>query len=118
MALLRSHSQGGNEKVVGWFVSQVKATNGKANPGAVNELLLKNWTDNILREPFFRVINLSNGALLCCYQDLGVLLRTSSKRKVPITLEDAAWSADALSTPADAFGLIWVCYKINLNRRC
>ena len=34
--------KGGNEKVVGWFVGQVmKATNGKANPGAVNELLLK-----------------------------------------------------------------------------
>ena len=34
--------KGGNEKVVGWFVGQVmKATNGKANPRAVNELLLK-----------------------------------------------------------------------------
>ena len=34
--------RGGNEKVVGWFVGQVmKATNGKANPRAVNELLLK-----------------------------------------------------------------------------
>ena len=34
--------RGGNEKIVGWFVGQVmKATNGKANPRAVNELLLK-----------------------------------------------------------------------------
>ena len=32
--------QGGNEKVMGWFVGQVmKATQGKANPQAVNELL-------------------------------------------------------------------------------
>ena len=32
--------QGGNEKVIGWFVGQVmKATQGKANPQAVNELL-------------------------------------------------------------------------------
>ena len=30
----------GNEKVMGWFVGQVmKATGGKANPGAVNKLL-------------------------------------------------------------------------------
>jgi aspartyl-tRNA(Asn)/glutamyl-tRNA(Gln) amidotransferase subunit B len=32
----------GNEKVLGWFVGQVmKATGGKANPGAVNEILRK-----------------------------------------------------------------------------
>jgi aspartyl-tRNA(Asn)/glutamyl-tRNA(Gln) amidotransferase subunit B len=32
--------QGGNEKVIGWFVGQVmKETQGKANPKAVNELL-------------------------------------------------------------------------------
>ncbi|MCZ6742651.1 MAG: Asp-tRNA(Asn)/Glu-tRNA(Gln) amidotransferase subunit GatB [Alphaproteobacteria bacterium] len=32
----------GNEKVLGWFVGQVmKATGGKANPGAVNEMLRK-----------------------------------------------------------------------------
>jgi aspartyl-tRNA(Asn)/glutamyl-tRNA(Gln) amidotransferase subunit B len=30
----------GNDKVMGWFVGQVmKATGGKANPGAVNKLL-------------------------------------------------------------------------------
>ncbi len=30
----------GNEKVIGWFVGQVmKATQGKANPGVVNQLL-------------------------------------------------------------------------------
>ena len=30
----------GNEKVLGWFVGQVmKATQGKANPGAVNKIL-------------------------------------------------------------------------------
>jgi aspartyl-tRNA(Asn)/glutamyl-tRNA(Gln) amidotransferase subunit B len=35
-----AHFQGGNEKVMGWFVGQVmKATQGKANPQAVNELL-------------------------------------------------------------------------------
>jgi aspartyl-tRNA(Asn)/glutamyl-tRNA(Gln) amidotransferase subunit B len=32
--------RGGNEKVIGWFVGQVmKATQGKANPGLVNQLL-------------------------------------------------------------------------------
>ena len=32
--------RGGNEKVIGWFVGQVmKATQGKANPGVVNQLL-------------------------------------------------------------------------------
>ncbi|CAN0556754.1 unnamed protein product, partial [Laminaria digitata] len=32
--------KGGNEKVLGWFVGQVmKATQGKANPQAVNEIL-------------------------------------------------------------------------------
>lgn len=32
--------KGGNEKLIGWFVGQVmKATQGKANPGAVNKLL-------------------------------------------------------------------------------
>ena len=32
--------KGGNEKLMGWFVGQVmKATGGKANPGAVNKLL-------------------------------------------------------------------------------
>jgi aspartyl-tRNA(Asn)/glutamyl-tRNA(Gln) amidotransferase subunit B len=30
----------GNEKIIGWFVGQVmKATQGKANPGVVNQLL-------------------------------------------------------------------------------
>ena len=30
----------GNEKVLGWFVGQImKATQGKANPGLVNQLL-------------------------------------------------------------------------------
>jgi aspartyl-tRNA(Asn)/glutamyl-tRNA(Gln) amidotransferase subunit B len=34
--------QGGNEKVMGWFVGQVmKASQGKANPKTVNELLRK-----------------------------------------------------------------------------
>lgn len=34
--------RGGNEKVLGWFVGQVmKATQGKANPQAVNEILRK-----------------------------------------------------------------------------
>ena len=34
--------QGGNEKVIGWFVGQVmKATQGKANPQMVNDLLRK-----------------------------------------------------------------------------
>jgi aspartyl-tRNA(Asn)/glutamyl-tRNA(Gln) amidotransferase subunit B len=34
--------QGGNEKVIGWFVGQVmKASQGKANPKVVNELLRK-----------------------------------------------------------------------------
>ena len=34
--------QGGNQKVMGWFVGQVmKATQGKANPKAVNEILRK-----------------------------------------------------------------------------
>ena len=32
----------GNEKTIGWFMGQVmKATGGKANPQAVNELLRK-----------------------------------------------------------------------------
>jgi aspartyl-tRNA(Asn)/glutamyl-tRNA(Gln) amidotransferase subunit B len=32
--------RGGNEKVIGWFVGQVmKATQGKANPGLVNQVL-------------------------------------------------------------------------------
>lgn len=32
--------KGGNEKILGWFVGQVmKATQGKANPGAVNKML-------------------------------------------------------------------------------
>ncbi|MSO92688.1 MAG: Asp-tRNA(Asn)/Glu-tRNA(Gln) amidotransferase subunit GatB [Rhodospirillales bacterium] len=36
----------GNEKVAGWFVGQVmKATQGKANPGLVNELLKKKLKD-------------------------------------------------------------------------
>ena len=30
----------GNDKAIGWFVGQVmKATGGKANPGAVNQML-------------------------------------------------------------------------------
>ena len=34
--------KGGNEKILGWFVGQVmKATQGKANPGVVNEILRK-----------------------------------------------------------------------------
>jgi aspartyl-tRNA(Asn)/glutamyl-tRNA(Gln) amidotransferase subunit B len=34
--------RGGNQKVIGWFVGQVmKATQGKANPKLVNELLRK-----------------------------------------------------------------------------
>jgi aspartyl-tRNA(Asn)/glutamyl-tRNA(Gln) amidotransferase subunit B len=34
--------KGGNEKILGWFVGQVmKATQGKANPQAVNEILRK-----------------------------------------------------------------------------
>jgi aspartyl-tRNA(Asn)/glutamyl-tRNA(Gln) amidotransferase subunit B len=34
--------RGGNEKAIGWFVGQVmKASQGKANPGQVNELLKK-----------------------------------------------------------------------------
>ena len=34
--------KGGNEKVLGWFVGQVmKATQGKANPQVVNEMLRK-----------------------------------------------------------------------------
>jgi aspartyl-tRNA(Asn)/glutamyl-tRNA(Gln) amidotransferase subunit B len=34
--------QGGNQKVIGWFVGQVmKETRGKANPKLVNELLRK-----------------------------------------------------------------------------
>ena len=37
--------KGGNEKVLGWFVGQVmKATQGKANPGVVNQLLRKKLT--------------------------------------------------------------------------
>ena len=36
--------KGGNEKVLGWFVGQVmKATQGKANPQAVNEILRKKF---------------------------------------------------------------------------
>ena len=36
----RAIQVGGNEKVIGWFVGQVmKATQGKANPGLVNQLL-------------------------------------------------------------------------------
>ncbi|MCW9001455.1 MAG: Asp-tRNA(Asn)/Glu-tRNA(Gln) amidotransferase GatCAB subunit B, partial [Rhodospirillales bacterium] len=32
--------RGGNEKLIGWFVGQVmKATQGKANPAAVNKIL-------------------------------------------------------------------------------
>jgi aspartyl-tRNA(Asn)/glutamyl-tRNA(Gln) amidotransferase subunit B len=38
--------KGGNEKVLGWFVGQVmKATQGKANPNAVNEILRKKLAD-------------------------------------------------------------------------
>lgn len=38
--------QGGKEKLLGWFVGQVmKATQGKANPGMVNELLLKKLSE-------------------------------------------------------------------------
>ena len=34
--------KGGNEKVLGWFVGQVmKATQGKANPQVVNDMLRK-----------------------------------------------------------------------------
>ncbi|MEX2454418.1 MAG: Asp-tRNA(Asn)/Glu-tRNA(Gln) amidotransferase GatCAB subunit B, partial [Rhodospirillaceae bacterium] len=34
--------RGGNEKILGWFVGQVmKATQGKANPQAVNDILRK-----------------------------------------------------------------------------
>jgi len=34
--------KGGNDKILGWFVGQVmKATQGKANPGLVNEVLRK-----------------------------------------------------------------------------
>ncbi len=34
--------KGGNEKILGWFVGQVmKATQGKANPGLVNQVLRK-----------------------------------------------------------------------------
>ena len=34
--------KGGNEKVIGWFVGQImKATEGKANPKTVNEILRK-----------------------------------------------------------------------------
>jgi aspartyl-tRNA(Asn)/glutamyl-tRNA(Gln) amidotransferase subunit B len=34
--------KGGNEKIIGWFVGQVmKATQGKANPGLVNQVLKK-----------------------------------------------------------------------------
>jgi aspartyl-tRNA(Asn)/glutamyl-tRNA(Gln) amidotransferase subunit B len=34
--------KGGKEKLLGWFTGQVmKATQGKANPGMVNELLKK-----------------------------------------------------------------------------
>ena len=36
----------GNEKILGWFVGQVmKATQGKANPAAVNEILRKKLSD-------------------------------------------------------------------------
>jgi aspartyl-tRNA(Asn)/glutamyl-tRNA(Gln) amidotransferase subunit B len=38
--------KGGNQKVIGWFVGQVmKATQGKANPKLVNELLRKKLAD-------------------------------------------------------------------------
>ena len=38
--------QGGNEKVLGWFVGQImKATQGKANPATVNEILRKKLSD-------------------------------------------------------------------------
>ncbi|MDX1483801.1 MAG: Asp-tRNA(Asn)/Glu-tRNA(Gln) amidotransferase subunit GatB [Alphaproteobacteria bacterium] len=38
--------KGGNEKVLGWFVGQImKATQGKANPGAVNEILRKKLSE-------------------------------------------------------------------------
>jgi len=38
--------QGGREKLIGWFVGQVmKATQGKANPGMVNKLLLKKLSE-------------------------------------------------------------------------
>jgi aspartyl-tRNA(Asn)/glutamyl-tRNA(Gln) amidotransferase subunit B len=34
--------KGGNDKLMGWFVGQVmKATQGKANPGLVNQVLRK-----------------------------------------------------------------------------
>ena len=36
----------GNEKVIGWFVGKImQATKGKANPGAVNEILRKKLSD-------------------------------------------------------------------------
>jgi hypothetical protein len=36
----------GNEKIIGWFVGQVmKATQGKANPGVVNQLLRESISD-------------------------------------------------------------------------
>jgi aspartyl-tRNA(Asn)/glutamyl-tRNA(Gln) amidotransferase subunit B len=38
--------KGGNQNLIGWFVGQVmKATGGKANPGAVNEILKKKLAD-------------------------------------------------------------------------
>ncbi|MGE5538884.1 MAG: Asp-tRNA(Asn)/Glu-tRNA(Gln) amidotransferase subunit GatB [Gemmatimonas sp.] len=38
--------KGGNPNLIGWFVGQVmKATGGKANPGAVNEILKKKLAD-------------------------------------------------------------------------
>ena len=36
----------GNQKVLGWFVGQImKATQGKANPGTVNQLLRQKLDD-------------------------------------------------------------------------
>ncbi|MEE8539794.1 MAG: Asp-tRNA(Asn)/Glu-tRNA(Gln) amidotransferase GatCAB subunit B, partial [Woeseiaceae bacterium] len=38
--------KGGNEKVIGWFVGQImKATEGKANPRTVNEILRRKLAD-------------------------------------------------------------------------
>ena len=39
-ALVEQYAGGENPKVLGWFVGQVmKASQGKANPGAVNQIL-------------------------------------------------------------------------------
>src|SRR3546814_21006706 len=44
--------KGGNEKILGWFVGQVmKATQGKANPGLVNEVLRKKLGSRTARGP-------------------------------------------------------------------